>query len=146
MTLRDIFIKDMGWKLFSLVLATVIWFTVKPVSREPAKPGNPLAAPLAASVPRTFTNLPVVVMSSAADVRAFKVNPDTVRVTVSGRREIVDALTERDLRVTVDLTGIESARGLQARVTVAVPPGVTFIAARPPEVDVVVPPKSDSEK
>ena len=142
MALRDIFIKDVGWKLFSLVLATVIWFMVRPVSREPAKSGNPLAA----SVPRTFTNLPVVVMSSAADVRAFKVNPDAVRVTVSGRREIVDALTERDLRVTVDLTGIESARGLQARVTVAVPPGVTFIAARPPEVDVVVPPKSDSEK
>jgi len=142
MALRDIFIKDVGWKLFSLVLAMVIWFMVRPVSREPAKSGNPLAA----SVPRTFTNLPVVVMSSAADVRAFKVKPDTVRVTVSGRREIVDALTERDLRVTVDLTGIESARGLQARVTVAVPPGVTFIAARPPEVDVVVPPRSDSEK
>jgi len=142
MTLRDIFIKDVAWKLFSLALATVIWFTVRPVSREPAKPGNPLAV----SVPRTFTNLPVVVMSSAADVRAFKVKPDMVRVTVSGRREIVDALLERDIRVTVDLTGIESARGLQARVTVAVPPGVTFIAARPPEVDVVVPPKSDSDK
>jgi len=142
MTLRDIFIKDVGWKLFSLVLAMVIWFMVRPVSREPAKSGNPLVA----SVPRTFTNLPVVVMSSAADVRAFKVRPDAVRVTVSGRREIVDALTERDLRVTVDLTGIESTRGLQARVTVAVPPGVTFIAARPPEVDVVVPPRSDSEK
>jgi YbbR domain-containing protein len=142
MTLRDIFIKDVGWKLFSLALATVIWFTVRPVSREPAKPGNPLAA----AVPRTFTNLPVVVMSSAADVRAFKVMPDTVTVTVSGKREIVDALAERDIRVTVDLTEIESARGLQARVAVAVPPGVTFIAARPPEVDVVVPPKSDSEK
>jgi len=142
MPLRDIVIKDVGWKLFSLVLATVIWFTV---SREPAKPGNP-GNPLAVSLPRTFTNLPVVVMSSAADVRAFKVKPDTVRVTVSGRREIVDLLLERDIRVTVDLTGIESARGLQARVTVAVPPGVTFIAAKPPEVDVVVPPKSDSEK
>ena len=142
MTLRDLFIKDVGWKLFSLVLATVIWFTVRPVSREPAKPGNPLAV----LVPRTFTNLPVVVMSSAADVRAFKVKPDAVRVTVSGRREIVDALVEQDIRVRVDLTGIESARGLQARVTVAVPPGVTFIAARPAEVDVVVPPKSDSEK
>jgi len=142
MTLRGIFIKDAGWKLFSLALATVIWFTVRPVSREPAKPGNPLAV----LVPRTFTNLPVVVMSSAADVRAFKVKPDAVRVTVSGRREIVDALVEQDIRVRVDLTGIESARGLQARVTVAVPPGVTFIAARPAEVDVVVPPKSDSEK
>lgn len=137
MTLHDIITKDVGWKVFSLVLATVIWFTVRPAGREAPKPGNPLAA----SVPRTFTNLPVVIMSSAADVRAFRVNPDRVNVTVSGRSEVVAALTERDIRVTVDLTEIESARGLQARVVVAVPPGVTFIEANPAQVSVVVPPK-----
>ena len=142
MALRDMATKDVRWKLFSLVLATVIWFMFKPVGREPAKPSNPLSPP----VLRTFVNLPVIVMSSAADVRAFKVKPDTVTVTVSGKRDIVDALTERDIRVTVDLTGIESARSLLARVAVAVPPQVTFIAAAPMEVDVVVPPKSDSEK
>jgi len=140
MALRDIVIKDVGWKLFSLALATVIWFIVRPVSREPARPGNPLAV----SLSRTFTNLPVVVMSSAADVRAFRVKPDAVTVTVGGRREIVEALVERDLRVTVDLTEIESARGLQARVAVAVPPGVTFIEANPARVGVVVPEKKEN--
>jgi YbbR domain-containing protein len=139
MALRDIVTEDVGWKVFSLALATVIWFTVRPISREAPNPGNPLAA----SVPRTFTNLPVVIMSSAADVRAFRVNPDMVNVTVSGRSEIVAALTERDIRVTVDLTEIESARGLQARVAVAVPPGVTFIEANPAQVRVVVPPKKE---
>jgi hypothetical protein len=34
MTLQDIITKDVGWKLFSLVLATGIWFTVRPVGRE----------------------------------------------------------------------------------------------------------------
>jgi len=142
MALREIITKDTGWKLFSIALATVIWFTVRPVSREPAKPVNPLAA----SVTRVFTNLPVVIMSSAADMRAFKVKPDAVAVTVGGRPEVVDALAERDIRVTLDLTEIESAHGLQARVVVAVPPGVTFIEAVPPQVSVVVPPKRDSEK
>lgn len=139
MTPQDIVTKDVGWKLFSLVLAAVIWFTVKPVGREAGRPGNPLLG----SVPRTFTNLPVVVMSSAADVRAFRVNPDMVNVKVSGSSDAVAALTERDIRVTVDLTEIESARGLQSRVTVAVPPGVTFIKATPPQVDVVVPQKKE---
>jgi YbbR domain-containing protein len=97
--------------------------------------------PLVASVPRTFTNLPVVVMSSAADVREFRVNPDMINVKVSGPSEVVAALTEHDIRVTVDLTEIESARGLQARVVVAVPPGVTFIEADPAQVNVVVPGK-----
>jgi hypothetical protein len=138
MALRDIVTKDLGWKVFSVALATVIWFTVKPVGRE-ARPVNPLVG----SVPRTFTNLPVVVMSSAADVRAFRVNPDTVSVKVSGSSDVVAALTERDIRVTVDLTEIESARGLQARVVVAAPPGVTFIKANPSQVDVVVPQKKE---
>ena len=139
MTLRDLVTKDLGWKLFSIVLATVIWFTVRPAGRESSRPGNPLIG----SVPRSFTNLPVVVMSSAADVRAFRVNPDVVSVKVSGSSDVVAALTERDIRVTVDLTEIESARGLQARVAVAVPPGVTFIKATPPQVDVVVPQKKE---
>ena len=135
MTLQDIITKDVGWKLFSVVLATGIWFTVRPVGREGMKSSNPLVA----SVPRTFTNLPVVVMSSAADVREFRVNPDMINVKVSGPSEVVAALTEHDIRVTVDLTEIESARGLQARVVVAVPPGVTFIEADPAQVSVVVP-------
>lgn len=138
MTLRDIVTKDVGWKVFSLVLATVVWFTVRPVGRE-ARTANPLIG----SVPRTFTNLPVVVMSSAADVRAFRVNPDMVNVKVSGSSDVVAALTERDISVRVDLTEIESARGLQARVVVAVPPGVTFIKATPAQVDVVVPQKKE---
>jgi YbbR domain-containing protein len=139
MTLRDIVTKDVGWKVFSLALATVIWFTVRPVGREGTPPGNPLAV----SVPRTFPNLPVVIMSSAADVRAFRVNPDMVNVKVGGPSEVVAALTERDIRVTVDLTEIESARGLQARVVVGVPPGVTFIEAIPAQVSVVVPEKKE---
>ncbi len=137
MTLQDIITKDVGWKLFSLVLATGIWFTVRPVGREGMKSSNPLVA----SVPRTFTNLSVVVMSSAADVREFRVNPDMINVKVSGPSEVVAALIEHDIRVTVDLTEIESARGLQARVVVAVPPGVTFIEADPAQVSVVVPGK-----
>jgi len=139
MTPQDIVTKDLGWKVFSLVLAAVIWFTVRPVGRDAARTGNPLVG----SVPRSFTNLPVVIMSSAADVRAFHVNPDVVSVKVSGSSDVVAALTERDIRVTVDLTEIESARGLQARVVVAVPPGVTFIKATPPQVDVVVPQKKE---
>ena len=139
MALRDIVTKDFGWKMFSVALATVIWFTVRPVSREGARPGNLLVA----SVPRSFTNLPVVIMSSAADVRAYRVNPEMVNVTVSGSSDVVAALTERDIRVTVDLTEIESARVLQARVVVAVPPGVTFIKANPGQVSVVVPEKKE---
>ena len=134
---RDVFIKDAGWKFFSLVLAVFLWVTIKTVSDDPSRGGNPLTK----SDEHTFTHLPVLVVSTASDVRAFKVDPAFVEVTVSGRPDVVNALTEKDIHVTVDLTDIEAARGLRKRVDVATPPGVTFVEASPAEVDVVVPPK-----
>lgn len=136
MALRDVVTKDVGWKLFSLALAAVIWVTVRPGSKEPAKGGNPLVA----WDTRSFTNLPVVVLSSAADVHEFRVKPHVVEVMVGGRPEIIAALMEKEIRVIVDLTEIESARALRKRIDVSTPPGVTFIRAWPAQVDVVVPP------
>ena len=136
MELRDVITKDAGWKLFSLVLAVFIWVTIKTVSEEPSRGGNPLT-----KSEYTFKRLPVLVVSAVADVREFKVNPAFVEVTVSGQPEVMGALTEKEIRVTVDLTDIEAARGLRKRVDVATPPGVTFVGASPAEVDVVVPPK-----
>jgi len=136
MPLRDVAIRDVGWKIFSVVLAVFIWLTIKTVSDEPSQGGNPLTRS-----EHTFTHLPVLIVSAAADVREFKVDPAFVEVTVRGQPDIVRALTEKDIRVTVDLTDIEAARGLRKRVNVATPPGVTFIGASPSEVDVVVPSK-----
>ena len=135
--MRDWITKDWVWKLFSLALAVATWATVKTLSTETTPSPNPLGL----WDTRTFTNLPVLVVSAAADVREFRVNPEAVQVTVSGRPEIIAALPEREIHVTVDLTEIEAARDLRKRVDVSTPPGVTFVRVIPPQVDVVVPPK-----
>ena len=137
MAMRDWFIKDLAWKLFSLALAVAIWATVRTVSTE----NNAGADPLRDWDVHTFTNLPVLVVSAAADVREFKVDPNTVDVTVRSRPEIIAALQAREIHVTVDLTEVESARDLRKRVDVSTPPGVTFIRVAPAQVDVVVPPR-----
>ncbi len=140
MALPETITRDYGWKLFSLALAVAIWVTVNPLSQGPAKPAT---SPLPGVAMRTFTNLPVLVVSGAADVREVKVDPNAVTVTVSGRPEMISAMTGQEIRVIVDLTGIEAARGLRKRVDVSVPVGVAFISAEPSQVNVTVPAKSD---
>lgn len=135
--LRNLFLHDLGLKLFALGLALLIWATVQFAIRKEIigiGPSGPQAM-------RTFEDLPVMVLSGAADVRAFRVAPACVAVTVRGEREILRQLTEKEMRATVDLTDIAAARDLRKHVDVATPPGITLVRVVPPDVEVVVPPK-----
>jgi YbbR domain-containing protein len=137
--LRHLIVDDFLLKLFSLVLALLFWLTVSfAIQQREASPPSPLT--LATEV-RTFFNLPVLVMSSASDVRNFKVNPSQVEVTVQGDPRILQTLQSKDVRAMVDLTGIEVAHGLHKRIEVSTPSGVTHVGVRPQEVEVIIPPK-----
>ena len=140
--MRDFLTKDIGWKIFSLGLAISLYFTVRTVRQSSGSPSRPLEA----RVEHTYRGIPVLVVSSAADVREFKVNPAIVQITVRGRPEALSQLQEEELRVTVDLTGIESTAGLTKRVNVSMPPGITLVEVIPAEVSVVIPSKKEPAK
>jgi YbbR domain-containing protein len=137
MAMRDWFIKDFGWKIFSVVLAVVIWLTVNKILGEGA--GN--SAALTSGTTLTYGNLPVLIVSSAADVRDFRIAPTTVTVEISGSADDMAKLQASEIRAVVDLTGIESAKDLHCRVDVSTPPGITLIRVDPPRVGVIVPPR-----
>lgn len=134
--LRELFIKDWGWKLFSLLLAAGIWLTVHRIIDGPKT-----NAAAAAGSTLTYGNLPVFIVASAADVHLFHVLPDTVAVTVSGSPEVIAVLQASQIRATVDLTDIDAGKDLKRRVDVSVPSGVTLINVDPPRVGVLIPPK-----
>jgi YbbR domain-containing protein len=79
-------------------------------------------------------------LSSAEDVRGFKVSPNEVEVTVQGSARTLQNLQSKDIRAVVDLTGVAAARDLHKPVEVSVPAGVTFIRVAPEEVQVIFPP------
>jgi YbbR domain-containing protein len=137
--LRHLLFDDFWLKLFSLALAVVIWITVSLAIQKEVSP----AASLALTNPGrlTFSHLPVIVLSSASDVRSFKVNPNEVEVTVEGDIKRLQNLQPKDIRVMVDLTGIESARDLTKRIDVSTPAGVTHTMVAPQEVQIIIPPK-----
>ena len=139
--MRDWFIKDFGWKLFSVFLAVAIWLTVHKILDESVPPPVVVPPSPPSPVATTFTNLPVLIVSAAADVREFHVTPSAVTVTVSGQPEILAVLQADQVHALVDLTDIEAARNLQRRVDISTPAGVTLVNVDPAEVNVVIPPQ-----
>jgi YbbR domain-containing protein len=127
--LRHIFLEDFFLKLFSLLLAVVVWLIVTFASQKEA-----------GITPRVFSSLPVRVLSSTEDVRGFKVSPNAVEITVQGNAKVLQNLQSKDIRAVVDLTGVAAARDLHKPVEVSVPAGVAFIRVAPEEVQVIFPP------
>ena len=127
--MRDLLIKDLGWKLFSLLMAVIIWLTVHGILVES---GTPSGHSLGSQV--TYGDLPVFIVSSAADVHFYRVAPAVVSVTVSGPPEVMAVLQANQIRA-------ESAKDLKRRVDVYVPPGISLVKVDPPRVGVIIPPK-----
>ena len=134
--LRHLFFHDFWLKLFSVVLAVALWVIVYVDKERKEVAPAPLAQ---APTDRKFYNLPGIIMSSAEDVRAFKVTPEEVAVTLQGEREAILKLQSKDIRVLVDLTGVEAARDLTKRVEISTPPGFTVVQVTPKEVRIVQP-------
>ena len=124
--LRDLFFADFWLKLFSLALAVLIWLTVSFAVEKEIKV-------------RTFSKLPVSVMSTAEDVRHLRVRPSEVEVTVQGEGSLVRGLRPSDIRAMVDVTGIEGSHALKKRIDVSIMAGISLIRVEPPEVEIIFP-------
>ena len=133
--MRDFFFKDFGWKFSSLLLAAGIWLTVHRILLESTG-----AEPHAASSPVTYGNLPVFIVATTSDVHLYRVAPNSVSVTVSGSPDAIAVLQANQIRATVDLTDIESAKDLKRRVDISVPSGITLISVEPQKIGVIIPP------
>ncbi len=139
--MRDLFTKDLGWKLFSLFLATVLWLVANRILRESAAPLTPTS-----SSPVTYDKLPVLVVAAASDVHFYRVAPSTVSVTINGSPDAIAVLQANQIRATVDLTDIGSGSELKRRVDVSVPQGITLISVDPPKVGVIIPPPASEQQ
>jgi YbbR-like protein len=133
--LRDLFGRDIWLKLFSLALAVLTW---KIVHLAIAHQVSPAAVLPIASPERVFANIPVLVISTAADARTFKVRPDLVEVTVRGEAPVVEKMQASDIRALVDLRDIESAQNLKKHIDILTPGGINWSQALPGEVQVTV--------
>ena len=127
--LRNLLFEDFWLKLFSLVLALLVWLTVTFVSQKEVGTES-----------RVFSNLPVTILASGEDLHNFRVSPREVEITVRGDPKTLQSLQSKDIQAAVDLTGVGTARDLRKRVQVSVPAGITYLRVAPEEVQVIYPP------
>jgi YbbR domain-containing protein len=137
--MRDLFIRDWGWKLFSLLLAVAIWFTVHRILDE-----STVTSTDGGTSTLTYGNLPVFIVSASADVRDYRLLQPTVTVTVSGPPEVIGKLQANQLHATVDLTSTSTVNSEKQRVEVSVPAGVTVVSIKPEAIGVIPPPPPPS--
>jgi len=137
--MRDWLTKDLSWIIVSLLLAVAIWVTVHKIREEPVVPATQ-------GIENIYVNLPIHLLSAAADVRDYRVAPGMVAVTVSGPPNAMAVLQTDQIHAVVDLTGIESSHGSRRRVEVSVPIGMTLVRVEPLEVGVIVPPPPSHNK
>ena len=133
MALRDYVVNNFGWKLISLLLASLIWYNIHSslpneiqLSRNPASPG----------ATREFPSLPITVLTDAADLRGYLVSPNFVNVIVRGEVALLKKLTIKDIQVFVNLTDLKETSETRQKINVFPPGGVSLVEVTPPFVRV----------
>jgi len=130
MALREIVMNNLGWKLASLVMASLIWFSINTAIEDGTSPRTVFPGKT-----RTFA-LPITVRTKATDSRSFIVRPNSVKVKVRGYPDEIDALQTSDLQAFVDLMDVQEAVGLSKKIFVHTPGSVTLESVVPDEVSV----------
>lgn len=114
-----------GWKIVSVLLATLVWLLVH----------YNITERLPAERRRTFENLPISVLLPPDETRRLRLEPATAHLTLRGPARVVETLDPAELQVFVNLTapGPLPPRG---ELEVYVPPGLTVVSLTPIQVRV----------
>jgi YbbR domain-containing protein len=128
MSARDAILQNFWLKLFSLVLATMIWFAI-----FGAQNNLRVDRPVLGTVTRKLEQVPITVMKSAADLRAFKVEPNVVEITISGPLAKVQALTPQQVEVFINLTDMSDTVGPTKKILVHLPADIALLGVVPTE-------------
>ena len=120
MPLRSFFAEHLWLKAFSLVLATLIWLTIRGNLEKETRQET-----------KRLERQPVALLTDASERRAFVIDPAEVSVTVKGPKTLIDSLT--DVHAFVELASHSGNMG-NYNVEVHAPAGVTVVLVSPRSV------------
>ena len=133
MAFRDYLPHNFKWKMASLLLSILIWFIITLAMKSNL---TNLRFPFGDGMTRTFFRHGINVITSASDPRQFTIAPQEVNVTVRSSAVNLDELTDADLEVFVNLTGMMEEEKIVS-IQVGRPNFVSVVKVDPPAVRVV---------
>ena len=139
MSIRHLFLHNFRWKLFSVLLASAIWFYVHASLRDEGKAiirENPVGGLATAEFLNRF---PVKVLTASHDANTYRLEPAEAEVTVKGESAVLQDLNWQEIKVFVDLTDLGTnskgrATELARAIQVHAPPNITPVKIDPPAV------------
>jgi YbbR domain-containing protein len=120
MPVRSFFLDHLWLKTFSLVLAMLIWLTIRANLDHDVHEET-----------KTFDNEPVALLADSSEHRAFLLDPARVSITVKGPKPVIDSL--KDIRAFVELSSHAGNTG-NYRVEVQATAGITVMLITPKTV------------
>jgi len=126
MAWREFFVTNRWQKLAALVLAVLIWLTVRPGSQL-----APIIRDLGQEA-RTFESLPVRVLTRASDLGRYRIEPRTVTVVLRGNPSVIGLVEPVHLNVYVSLTDDGMLIGTR-QINVVAPTGTEVVSVLPRE-------------
>jgi hypothetical protein len=115
MAIRPLIFHHFWLKLFSVVLAVLIWLTVRGTSGETT---------------RTFPNRPILVLTDTSQHPTVAINPTEASITVRGPLSLLQEITDYDINVFVRLADRSQFSG-ELPIRVHVPSGASVVLITP---------------
>jgi hypothetical protein len=138
MTIRNIMLRNIGWKLLSLFLGILAWYFV---NRGIERGFTPFSRVTTERFER-----PVLILTSGRIPTTFEVRPARVNVTVRGRRDVLQRLMPEDLVAYVDLSDVVTVTEVRRRVELNMRWGALETTVDPATVQVLLLREDGEEK
>lgn len=131
MTWRGIFVNNLGWKLFSLLIALIVWNTYHLTGGSilfTNWSGDTKSANYVGFRPRILTR--------QGETRRFRLKPEQVEITISGLPADIDRLEVKDILAYVDMQDYKEGDTNAVPVHVMVGQHLTVTDIQPSKVQV----------
>ncbi|EEF62916.1 CdaR family protein [Pedosphaera parvula] len=133
MAARDYILHNFWWKLLSVLLAALTWFTIQTAFQ---KDQTLRQSPVITTSTRSFASIPIILQTSAANTNRYRISPVTVTVEVSGTADVLEKLQTKQIQAVVDVSEAAEEKEFRKDIQVQVPKDLKVVSTKPIYVSV----------